>query len=200
MESLTGSIISAHGAIYAIRRLLYRPPVNSAVTDDFAISTSVIEQGYRLVFEQEARAYEFALPTTEREFSRKVRLMTRGLRGVLLRKSLLNPFRYGFYSLELFTHKLIRRLVPLMLIILLASSLALSSSGPFYTAMTAGQVLFYSLAGFGYLLRRQPGGQTRLLYIPFFYCMANLAALAALMNVICGRQIERWQPQRHATG
>ncbi|HEU0004745.1 MAG TPA: glycosyltransferase family 2 protein, partial [Terriglobia bacterium] len=62
MESLTGSIISAHGAIYAIRRLLYRPLVNLAVTDDFAISTRVIEQGYRLVFEQEAVAYEFALP------------------------------------------------------------------------------------------------------------------------------------------
>jgi len=198
MESLTGSIISAHGAIYAIRRLLYRPLVNLAVTDDFAISTRVIEQGYRLVFEQEALAYEFALPTAEREFARKVRLMTRGLQSVLLRKSLLNPFRYGFYSLELFTHKLLRRLVPLMLVTLLASSLALSSRGPFYVAMTAGQILFYSLAGFGYLLRRQPAGQTRLLYIPFFYCMANIAALAALINVICGHQIQQWEPQRHA--
>ena len=67
-----------------------------AVTDDFAISTSVIAQGYRLVFEPEALATEVAVPQAQREFRRRVRLMTRGLRGVFLRRRLLNPRKYGF--------------------------------------------------------------------------------------------------------
>jgi cellulose synthase/poly-beta-1,6-N-acetylglucosamine synthase-like glycosyltransferase len=197
MESQTGSIISAHGAIYAIRRELYQPLTDTAVTDDFAISTAVIEQGYRLVFESEARAYEYIIPAAEREFQRKVRLMTRGLRGVLLRKALLNPFRYGFYSLVLFTHKLLRRMVPLLLAIFFVSSILLSSKGGFYLAVATGQMVFYFLATCGYVLRHQRIGRLRMLYIPFFYCLANTAAFMALMNVLRGRQISRWQPQRH---
>ena len=198
MESFTGSIISAHGAIYAIRRELYTPQSDSAVTDDFAISTSVIEQGYRLVFEKEARAYEVAIAAAEREFGRKVRMMTRGLRGVMLRRRLLNPFRYGFYSLILFTHKFLRRLVAFMLLVLLGSSLMLASEGMFYSSFATGQVVFYALAGFGYLLRDQRIGKLRLLYIPFFYCLANSAALIAFVNIIRGHQIERWEPHRHS--
>ncbi|MGQ0658577.1 MAG: glycosyltransferase family 2 protein [Chromatiales bacterium] len=198
MESLTGSIISAHGAIYAIRRELYQPLTETAVTDDFAISTAVIEQGYRLVFESEARAHEFIIPAAEREFRRKVRLMTRGLRSVLLRRALLNPFRYGFYSLELFTHKVLRRLVPLFLIVLLVSSIRLSSSNVAYLAIAAAQAAFYLLAACGYLLRNQRIGHWYLFYVPFFYCLGNTAAFLAVMNVIRGHRIERWQPQRHA--
>ncbi|MFQ5605365.1 MAG: glycosyltransferase family 2 protein [bacterium] len=197
-ESLTGSIISAHGAIYAIRRKLYRPQTDSAITDDFAISTLVIEQGYRLVFEREARAYEVAIPAADREFWRKVRMMTRGLRGVMIRKKLLNPFRYGFYSIILFTHKFLRRLVSFMLLSLLLSSLLVMNSHPFYYFFAISQVLFYGLAGIGYLLRHQPIGRLRVLYIPFFYCLANSAALIAFMNILRGHQIERWQPQRHS--
>ncbi len=198
MESRTGSIISAHGAIYAIRRELYKKQNDSAVTDDFAISTLVIEQGYRLVFEKEARAYEVAIPSADREFWRKVRLMTRGLRGVRIRKALLNPFRFGFYSVILFTHKLLRRLVSFMLLVLLTSSVLLMSHGTLYLSFAVLQIIFYALAGTGYLLRHHRIGRMHIFYIPFFYCLANCAALIAVINMIRGHQIERWQPQRHS--
>lgn len=199
MESLTGSIVSAPGAIYAIRRELYQPLHNSTATDDFAISTLVVEQGLRLVFESEARAYEYALPAASLEFSRKVRLMTRGLRGIVLRKKLLNLFRYGFYSIELFTHKLLRRLVPFFLLILFLCSVVLSREGIVYTSAVVAQLGFYTLAGIGYFFRHKPVGRLRLLYIPFFYCLANAAAFLAFMNLLRGHHIEQWQPQRHTS-
>ncbi|MFQ5627680.1 MAG: glycosyltransferase family 2 protein, partial [bacterium] len=126
-ESESGSIVSADGAIYAIRRSLYLPPASAAVTDDFAISTGVVEQGYRLVFESEAIAFEEPMAAATKEFSRKVRIMNRGLRGVILRKRLLNPFQYGFYSVELFSHKVLRRLVPFFLLTAFISNILLSS-------------------------------------------------------------------------
>ncbi len=198
MENRSGSIVSAHGAIYAIRRELFQPLTDSAVTDDFAISTLVIEQGYRLVFENAARAFEVAIPAAEREFGRKVRMMTRGLRGVMLRKKLLNPFRHGFYSLVLFTHKLLRRLVSLMLLVLLMSSLFLAPQSSIYLAFAVGQTVFYVLAGLGYLLRLHPMGRLRVLYIPFYYCLSNIAAIIAVINMVRGQQIKQWQPHRHA--
>jgi cellulose synthase/poly-beta-1,6-N-acetylglucosamine synthase-like glycosyltransferase len=199
LESLTGSIVSAHGAIYAIRRQLYQPPASAAVTDDFAISTAVIAQGYRLVFESEAIAYEEPTASAALEFGRKVRIMTRGLRGVLMRRRLLNPFRYGFYSLELFSHKVLRRLVPFFLLVLFVASWFLSGTSRFYFGAAIAQTVFYILAGAGYLLRRHRVGRLKFFYIPFFYCLANVAALIAVVRLLTGKRIEFWQPQRHGS-
>jgi cellulose synthase/poly-beta-1,6-N-acetylglucosamine synthase-like glycosyltransferase len=198
-ESLTGSIVSAHGAIYAVRRALYQHPTNAAVTDDFAISTAVIEQGYRLVFESEAIAYEEPVPAAKREFGRKVRIMNRGLRGVLLRKRLLNPLRYGFYSVVLFSHKVLRRTVPFFLLALLAVSWRLGVRSEFYFYAAAAQAIFYALAGLGYVLRGSRLGRLKFFYIPCFYCLANAAALVAFIKLFAGARIELWQPQRQGS-
>ena len=198
LESQTGSIVSAHGGLYAIRRVLFRPVPDGAVTDDFAISTSVIAQGYRLVFEPDALATEAAVPQAQREFRRRVRLMTRGLRGVFLRRRLLNPRQYGFYSVVLASHKLARRLVPFALVVVAVASMAAWSYGPVYRAAVLGQALFYSMAALGYLLRRTWLGRFRLLYIPFYYCMANAACAIAWVHALRGRRIEVWQPQRQS--
>jgi len=198
LESFSGNVVSAHGGLYAIRRELYIPVSDPAVTDDFAISTAVIEQGRRLVFECEAHSCETAVPKAGREFQRRTRLMTRGLRALLLRKRLLNPFRYGFYSLALFSHKVLRRLLAVALLIVFAGSLALSSGGVLYSFAVAAQVVFYGAAGAGYLLRRTRLGHRKCLYIPFFYCMANAAALVAVAKLMLGERIALWQPQRHS--
>jgi cellulose synthase/poly-beta-1,6-N-acetylglucosamine synthase-like glycosyltransferase len=196
-ESLTGSVVSAHGGIYAIRRRLYPRLADSAVTDDFAISTAVIEQDYRLVFETQAISCEEAVTTAKHEFSRKVRIVTQGWRALLLRKKLLNPFRYGFYSVVLFGHKVLRRLVPVLLVLLFLSALLASGGSRILVYAALAQTCFYLLALIGFLTRRLPWGRSKLLYIPFFYCMANAAALVALLKLVRGRRIELWQPQRH---
>lgn len=195
-ESFTGSIVSADGAIYAIRRELYKKPKDSSVTDDFAISTAVIEQGYRLIFEPEAIAYEKTTASSEHEFKRKVRIINRGLRGVFLRKKLLNPFQFGFYSLVLSTHKVLRRLITIFLLALLLSNVILSSNGFFYQITLIGQILFYLSAFIGFLFRRKRSGYFKIFYIPFYYCLVNVAALVAVFQLIGRKRIELWQPQR----
>ncbi len=74
MESLTGSVVSAHGGMYAIRREFFPAITDAAVTDDFFISTAVIEGGRRLVFESRARGWEGTVEEAHREFWRRVRL------------------------------------------------------------------------------------------------------------------------------
>jgi len=199
MESRTGSVVSAHGGLYAIRRHLYEPPADAAVTDDFMISTGVVAQGFRLVFEPGARGWEAPVPKSSREFQRRVRLMTRGIRGVAQRARLLDPRRYGFYSGVLLTHKVLRRLVPVGLVLLFICTAILSGS-PFYRSLLLAQGGFYSLALVGFLTRSTPVGRLRLLYVPFFFCLANAAALVAIVNFLRGQRISRWEPQRHVAG
>ncbi|OGC01892.1 hypothetical protein A2V82_07175, partial [candidate division KSB1 bacterium RBG_16_48_16] len=195
-ESDTGSIVSADGAIYAIRRHLFKMPGATAVTDDFAISTAVIEQGYRLVYEKEAIAYEKTAPQVKDEFGRKVRIINRGLRGVILRKKLLNPFRYGIYSLILFSHKFFRRLVPFFLIPLFLANLVILHSGAFFLCTGLAQIGFYTLALAGFVLRDTRLRKFKIIYIPFHFCLLNAAAFVAIIRILRGEKIEFWQPKR----
>lgn len=195
LQSEAGNAISATGAIYAIRRSLFQP-APAGVTDDFTISTGVIAQGYRLVFAPEAIAYEEVAASNRREFGRKVRVMTRGLRAVLLRRELLNPVRYGFYALQLFSHKVLRRLVvfPLLLIFLLSPFLW--SLGPFYQAIILAQLLFYGCSALGVWLSESSLGKRKIFALPAFFCLANAAAFLATINLLRGHRIDRWEPQR----
>lgn len=194
-ESAAGNVISATGAIYAIRRDLFRP-VPEGVTDDFVTSTRVIAQGYRLVFAQDAVATEPVGASAEVEFGRKVRVMTRGLRSVLVMRELLNPFRHGFYALQLLSHKVLRRLSVVPLLAIAVSSPFLWGSGLPYREATAAQALLYGLGGAGILFRRTAVGRWWPLAIPAFFCLVNVAALRALWNLVSGRRIERWEPER----
>lgn len=194
-QSRAGNAISATGAIYAIRRRLFRP-IPGGVTDDFFTSTGVVEQGYRLVFAPDAVAYEPVAPSSGREFERKVRVITRGLQAVVLRRALLNPFHHGFYALQLFSHKVLRRIVVFPLILVAVLSPFLWARGPIYKLFTIGQLAFYSLAASHILLKKTRIGKQKIFALPFYFCMVNAACIVAVANLLRGRRIERWEPRR----
>jgi cellulose synthase/poly-beta-1,6-N-acetylglucosamine synthase-like glycosyltransferase len=198
-ESLGGSVISATGAMYAIRRELFSE-VPDGVTDDFTTSTRVIAAGRRLVFEPRAVAYEPVAGSSSREYGRKVRIMTRGLRGVAFARGLLDPRRHGFYALQLLTHKVLRRLMAIPLLVVFVTSLFLWDAGPIYRIALVGQLLVYGLGIVGLLLRDRPAGRRPWFAIPAFFLLVNIASLHAAWNLLSGRRIDRWQPVRRDVG
>lgn len=193
-QSEAGNVVSATGAIYAIRRRLFQP-LPPGVTDDFTISTGVIAQGYRLVFCPGAVAYEPAGNGRD-EFWRKVRIANRGLRAVCLRRALLDPRRTGFYALDLLSHKLLRRLTIYPLLLVLGTSAALAGRGPIYAALLLTQLAFYGCAALGFALQNRRVGQARVLALPCYFCLVNAACLWASLQLLCGYRIDRWVPQR----
>ena len=192
-----GNAISATGAIYAVRRELFRP-VPPGVTDDFATSTAVIAQGRRLVFAPDAVAFEPVAPSGEDEFARKVRVMTRGLNGVVVRRELLNPRRHGFYALQLASHKVLRRLMVLPLAMLAATSALGARRSRVLRALAVAQGALYATGAAG--LAQRGGGRTRsrLLALPAYFCLVNAASLRAVWNLALRRRIDRWEPRRGA--
>lgn len=194
-ESRAGNVIAATGGLYAIRRSLFVPVVDG-VTDDFATSTAVIEQGYRLVFCEEAVVWEPVAGTSGAEYGRKVRVMTRGLRAVVLRRRLLDPRRAGFYAVQLLWHKVLRRLTAVPLVVLAACTPGLWRRGPMYRVAAAGQAFVYGLGATGLVLEATGRRRSRLLAVPAFFCLTNAAALHALWNIVRGRRIDRWSAQR----
>jgi len=194
-ESRAGNVISATGAIYAIRRELF-DIVPDGVTDDFVTSTGVIVRGYRLVFAPTAVASEPVAETGALEFDRKVRVITRGLRSVLVRRALLNPFRHGFYAVQLFSHKVLRRMMVFPLMVIAVTSPFLWRRGRLYQAVTVIQLAVYGAGATGALLRDRDIARRRPFVVATFFCFVNLASIKAIWNLVSGHRIDRWEPQR----
>ena len=197
-QSEAGNVTSATGSIYAIWCPLFRK-VPPGVPDDFFISTNVIAQGSRLVYARKAVCYEPVTQSSDKEFKRKVRIITQGLYSVLLMKELLNPLRYGFYALQLFSHKFLRRLMYIPLMIVLLANPFLWNDGYFYKLTMLAQLGFYGGALLGLLLKGRLHGKLKILTMPFYFCMTYFAAMLATLNLFRGYRISVWETQRQET-
>ena len=195
-QSAAGNVTSATGAIYAIRRALYQP-VPPFVMDDFVISTGVVEQGFRLVFSPNAVALEPVAANAQAEYERKVRVAHQGLAAVLFRRRLLNPLRYGWYSWQLLSHKVLRRLAIVPLLVLMVANAMLLEAGNLFQIAFAIQAVFYFLAAVPLVSKSNALAQSRVFTLPYFFCLANVAAGVAAWRLLRGQRLGQWEPERH---
>lgn len=196
-QSRGGSMTSATGQIYALRKSLFTT-VPSGVTDDFFCSVQAPASKLRLIYEPLAIAYGPTADSMASEYARKVRVMTRGLNSVSKMRRLLNPIHYGFYSLQLFSHKILRRLIGLPLVLIFFANVLLVNEGLFYVLTLAMQTLFYVLAILGLTQRGSLGRFSKLINLPAYYVMVNYAGLAAGVNVLRGTGYDVWKTNRAA--
>lgn len=193
-ESRLGSAVSADGGIFAIRREHYHG-LPSDVTDDFYISTGAIEDGKALVFQAEAIAYDEGVETAESQYRRRIRVTVGGMQSLWRRRVLMNPFRYGWYSFCLISHKLIRRFVPFFAMLLLPTNIFLLNEGVFYQTVAALQLLFYVMGGLGLL------DQKRILPKPFklagFVLLSSFGLAVGITRFVLGERFVLWTPQQN---
>jgi cellulose synthase/poly-beta-1,6-N-acetylglucosamine synthase-like glycosyltransferase len=194
LESALGSVVGGDGAIYAIRKRLYSQMPAEALSD-FVNPLQIVSAGYRCVYEPAARSVESGAGDFGREFRRKVRIVNRGWRALRLVRGLLNPARFGWFSVELLSHKVLRWLVPLFLLVLLATNLALLGRGVVYPVTLAAQLLLYLLALLGYALHGR-GRLPRILALPFYFVMVNLASARGIVEASLGRTYTAWTTAR----
>jgi apolipoprotein N-acyltransferase len=117
-------------------------------------------------------------------------------------REVLNPLKYGLYSINLFLNKILRRLLPVFLILLFASSLYLSFSSPFYFTAFLLQVLFYSMALIFPLVfqkRKDRGIINRVCSIIFYFCIGNIGMLFGVFDFLMGKQTVKWTPIKKDT-
>ena len=184
-EAALGSILGAHGSLYAIRKSLYPAPDPRTINDDYVIPLRIVQKGYRVAYEPAAVAHEEAHEMGG--FSRRVRIMAGNVEQLRELRPLLWPLR----PLMLFfflSHKVARLAVPPALIAAAIANLALLQS-PFYRALGALQLVFYALVGIGALFQLRP----KVLRLPYYFCMINAAALVGMYHAARGRRTLRWK-------
>ncbi|MBC7932471.1 MAG: glycosyltransferase family 2 protein [Rubrivivax sp.] len=193
-ESRACSLIGASGCLYAVRRNAYVPMYHEACSD-FLIATKMVEQGLRAVYEPGAVCTEETNRRSDRELRMRVRVITQTYTDLWRHRAMLNPLRGGFYSVELFSHKILRYAVPLFLILIFVASLALAVGSIFFALLALAQICFYAAAALGWLVERA-GQRSRLLALPHYFVLANLASLLALVQFLRGERYARWETAR----
>jgi cellulose synthase/poly-beta-1,6-N-acetylglucosamine synthase-like glycosyltransferase len=195
-EDSVGSAVSACGRLYAIRRSLFHPSRVTAGTDDFVISTQVVKAGRRLAFDERTIVLVDTPDEGAPELRRKVRVVNRGLRAAFSLGGLLLPWRGGFYSVQVLTHKVLRRLLAFLLLTALAASVWLVTLDSSWWLALGPQLLFYALAAAGWLGREHSWGRARPFWIPYYFCLVNTAAAIAVLSVLRGVRFETWEVAR----
>ncbi len=190
LESAVHSIVGASGSFYAQRRTLCQPFLEG-MAPDFLSVLATVEMGYRAITEPSAIGHMASSKKVEDEFRRKERTILRGITTLSHKRNLLNPFRYGILSIFLFSHKVMRWLVPFFMILLIISNARLLEE-PFYRWVMLGQGIFYLLAC-GSLLKGT-SSRSLILKIPHYFCISNAAILTAILKYITGVRQEIWTP------
>jgi O-antigen/teichoic acid export membrane protein/cellulose synthase/poly-beta-1,6-N-acetylglucosamine synthase-like glycosyltransferase len=193
-ESRASSLIGVSGCLYAVRRTAYVPLYEEACSD-FIIATKMVEQDLRAIYEPLAVCTEETNRRTDKEMRMRVRVITQTFTDLWRHRAMLNPLRSGFYGVQLLSHKLLRYLVPVLLIAAFVSSLALAPRSLFFVIVFAAQIIFYAAAVVSLLLERA-GIHSRLLALPQYFVLANAAALVACYKFARGERYARWEPIR----
>jgi cellulose synthase/poly-beta-1,6-N-acetylglucosamine synthase-like glycosyltransferase len=193
LESRAGSIVGVNGGIDAVRSRLYSP-MRADHLPDFILPLRVIERGLRVVYCEGAVSSEDALGRQEAEYRMRVRVSLRALHGLAEMRHLLAP-RFGLFGFQLLVHKLLRYVLFAPLVVALISS-ALLSAWPLYRALFVLQLLCYALAAVGWL----SAGRIRLrpVFVPFYFCLLNVAAADALFRFLRGERQVLWTPRKGA--
>lgn len=193
-ESAITSLIGVCGCMYAVRKSAYVPLYHEACSD-FLVATTMVRQGLRAVYEPEAVCVEEPNARAHKELAVRVRIIAQTLADLWRNRDVLNPFRKGFYAVQLLSHKVMRYLVPLFLIPLLLTSALLAFNSLFYAIVFGAQICFYLAAAASALLVRL-GINSRWLALPQYFVIANLACLIALFKLVRGERYIKWEPVR----
>jgi cellulose synthase/poly-beta-1,6-N-acetylglucosamine synthase-like glycosyltransferase len=191
LETKVNSLVGLSGSFFAARKDVcqeWAPDLQS----DFNTLMNSVKMGLRGVLDPESIGYYKDIADPQREFDRKVRTVLRGISVLMKNLPMLNPWRYGLFSWQLFSHKLCRWLVPFAMGLAFVSNVFLAFQGPFYRLLLVLQILFYILAMGGmspdFFLR------TNILKVPTYFLQVNLSILSAWYRYLLGERIVSWHP------
>jgi cellulose synthase/poly-beta-1,6-N-acetylglucosamine synthase-like glycosyltransferase len=195
MESRLHSVVGGDGAIYAIRARLWQPLQQKDI-NDFVNPLQIIAQGYRGIFEPEARCFEETAGDFDREIARKERIVNRSIRGLMRVKEVMNPRESGIFAWEVISHKLLRWLIPVFLALGLAGSALLAAQGlDLFRLITLGAFVLLALATGGHLSRAR-NSLPAWLSIPYYFVLVNVYSIRGVVRALSGKTQVTWSSAR----
>lgn len=188
-ESKFYSILGAHGALYALKKSLFRTLPPNAINDDYILPMCGVQQKKRAVYEPKAIAVEEGTTSVRGEMKRRIRISVGNFQQLVLLRGLLNPFR-GRIAFEFLSHKFLRSFSFLFIIILFFSNIFIPITG--FRIFFLFQILFY-LLGLGGAIFFKNKKMPVIITVPFYLVIINYAAFIGLFKYISHTQKVTWE-------
>jgi cellulose synthase/poly-beta-1,6-N-acetylglucosamine synthase-like glycosyltransferase len=191
LESRLGFLAVASGACMAIRRQLFKN-MEAAYGEDCIVPLDIVSQGYRMVHASDAIAYDRMEYNPRKEFKARVRMTLRNVQGTLSRKSLLNPLRNPGYAFSLWSHKLLRWLSPLFLIVATVICFMESNQRWTFSIISTLFAVAYGMGVLGWLAERFHW-RIPMVRIVFSFFLVNCGFLVGLLKAALGHGITAYR-------
>lgn len=193
LEASVRSLVGLSGSFFSCRKQIC-DTWNINVPSDFNTALNCISHGYIAISHPLVLGYYPNLKDESKEYNRKLRTVIRGMAAILNTPSVLNPFKFGIFSFMVFSHKIMRWLVPWFMVSLLFTNTLLLQNNTIYQALFAAQLLFYLLALIGHFFRSSTS--YNIFKIPFFFMQVNIAIAHAGLLFLVGKRITMWEPSK----
>ncbi|MEQ1686697.1 MAG: glycosyltransferase family 2 protein [Burkholderiaceae bacterium] len=191
-ESRIGGLLGANGAIYAIRRSLWRPLPADTICDDFCVAMNVAASGHRLVYEPAAWAEEETPQSIGDEYQRRVRIGIGNFQALVRHPEYLWAVSAST-TFAYVSHKILRWTAPHLLILGLTASLVLALDSFAWGMLSAIQIVAYGCAAFWYRMSRSGRTLPAALRVPTFLFAMNWAFLVASKRYLAGQYSGSWR-------
>lgn len=190
LESCVNSQVTAGGCLFAATRDVVEQLFLRPTSSDFTCALVASKLGKRTILDKMAVAMFSDLKDTGKEYNRKHRTILRGINSLWRYREMLNPFKYGFFSFQLWSHKVAKWLTPFALLVALISNIFLISESYVFLLFFVCQIIFYSFAIIGVM-------NTNLIQswfkIPVFFTVANVAMFHACIDFLRGKHMLAWK-------
>lgn len=199
LETEVEAIVGSSGCLYAVRAELHRRQLPGFLARDFSSALWARLHGYRAVSVRDAICFVPRAASVRIEFRRKVRTMTRGLQTLFYHGELLNPFRHGVFAWLLWSHKLIRWLVPWALAAGALAVVALAATSAWAAWATLALALGLGAAAIGWWWPRE-ARLPRPFAVAAYFVSGTIAGILAWIRAVGGARASVWDPTARASG
>lgn len=191
-ESQLGALLGSNGGIYAIRRSAYTPIPDNTLVDDFVIPlVARLRTGCRIVYDQDALAWEETPSSMAAEFHRRARIGAGGFQSIGILRRLLLP-GHGWVAFTFLSHKVLRWLCPFFLLTALAANAVLAAMDPTYLGLLAAQLAFYAMSLASAWVPSRPR-VLKVLRLPAMFTAVNAALLVGFCRWMRGPGNGTWR-------
>ena len=188
LESQLGILAVATGACMAVRLNLFKA-FSKTYGEDCIVPLDTVLAGYWVKHVKTAIAYDKTPETQRTEFKARVRMTLRNWQGTWSRADLLNPLKYPGYAFSLWSHKILRWLTPVWLILLTILSFIAAFHSLFGLTVFVLLMVLYGLAIYGFFAEKHNWKMPRLVNLAYSFMLANVGFLVGLWQAMTGRHI-----------
>ena len=193
LESSVCSLVGLSGSFFAARKEICAD-WDITVPSDFNTALSCVLNDKAAVTVPNLLGFYPNLADESKEYQRKLRTVIRGIAALFNRIEVANPFRFGFFAVQVISHKVMRWLVPWFLAGLMLTNLILLGQGFIYQLIFIGQLAFYTVATLGWVSQKLR--LNSLIKIPFFFTQVNIAIAHATLQYLGGKRVTHWKPSK----